>query len=113
MDEAEALSDRLVIINRGRLVAEGTPQSVKASFTSRSSRVDVFDRFTESDLESYGRVVRVASRYRVLTDTAGARRLGEEAVARGASIAIGPVSLDDVFVDIVGEAEKEEEYETQ
>jgi hypothetical protein len=32
-------------------------------------------------------------------------------VARGASIAISPVSLDDVFVDIVGEAEKGEEDE--
>src|SRR5271157_1205614 len=35
MDEAEALSDRLVIMNRGRIVTEGTPQSVKASFTNR------------------------------------------------------------------------------
>ncbi|HME18513.1 MAG TPA: ABC transporter ATP-binding protein [Nitrososphaerales archaeon] len=111
MDEAEALSDRLVIMNRGRIVTEGTPQSVKASFTNRSARVDVFDKFSEKDLEPYGRVVRVASRLRVLTDGAGAKRLGEEAVARGASIAIGPVSLDDVFVDIVGEAEKGEEYE--
>jgi len=112
MDEAEALSDRLVIINRGKIVAEGTPQSVRASFTNRSSRVDVYDKFSEKDLEPFGRVVKVASRFRVLTDAAGAKRLGEEAVARGASIAIGPVSLDDVFVDIVGEAEKGEEYES-
>jgi ABC-2 type transport system ATP-binding protein len=111
MDEAEALSDRLVIISKGRIVAQGTPQSVRASFTNRSTRVDVYSEFTEKELETYGRVVKVAGRYRVLTDAADARRLGEEAVARGASIAIGPVSLDDVFVDIVGEAEKgEEEY---
>ena len=108
MDEADALSDNLVIINKGRLVVQGTPQGVKASFTNRSSRVDVYDKFTEQDLKAFGRVVKVASSYRVMTDAAGARSLSEEAVARGASIAMSPVSLDDVFVDIVGEAEKGE-----
>ena len=112
MDEAEALSDRLVIINRGKIVAEGTPQSVRASFTDRSTRIDIYDKFSEADLEPFGRVVRVAGRFRVLTDAAGAKRLGDEAVARGANMAIGPVSLDDVFVDIVGEAEKGEEYDS-
>ncbi|MGA2199386.1 MAG: ABC transporter ATP-binding protein [Nitrososphaerales archaeon] len=109
MDEADALSDSLAIINKGRLVVQGTPQGVKASFTNRSNRVDVYSKFTEQDLRAYGRVVRVASTFRVMTDAAGARSLGEEAVARGASIAMSPVSLDDVFVDIVGEAEKGEE----
>ena len=109
MDEADALSDTLVIINKGKVVARGTPQSVKESFTKRSIRVEVGGAFSEKDLEPYGRVLTVAGRYRVLTDAAGARNLGEEAVTRGASIAISPVSLDDVFVDIVGEAEKGEE----
>lgn len=111
MDEAEALSDRLVIINKGTVVAQGTPQSVKESFTRRSIRVEVGSSFSEKDLEPFGRVLTVAGRYRVLTDADGAKSLGEEAVARGASIAINPVSLDDVFVDIVGEAEKGEEDE--
>ena len=109
MDEADALSDSLAIINKGRLVVQGTPQSVKATFTNRSARVDVYSKFTEDDLKAYGRVVTIAGRYRVLTDAAGARSLGDEAVARGASISMSPVSLDDVFVDIVGEAEKGEE----
>lgn len=111
LDEAEALSDNLVIINRGKLVAAGTPQSVKTAVTQRSTRVDVYDKFTRSELTQYGRVVTIAGRFRVLADEDGARNLGEEAVARGASIAMGPVSLDDVFVDIVGEAEKGEENE--
>jgi ABC-2 type transport system ATP-binding protein len=113
MDEADALSDNLVILNKGRIVAQGTPQSVKASFTNRSASVDVYSKFSQADLEPYGRVVKIASHYRVLSDSAGAKSLGDEAVARGASIAIGPVSLDDVFVDIVGEAEKGEENDGQ
>ena len=111
MDEAEALSDNLVIVNRGKVVAAGTPQSVKAAVTRRTTRVDVYDKFTHSELGGYGHTVSIAGRFRVLTDEQGARSLGEEAVARGASIAISPVTLDDVFVDIVGEAEKEEENE--
>jgi ABC-2 type transport system ATP-binding protein len=109
MDEAEALSDSLVIVNRGKAVAAGTPQSVKASFTKKSTRVDVYDKFSVKDLAPYGQVIGIASRFRVLTDSKGAKDLGEEAVARGATIAIGPVSLDDVFIDIVGRAEKGEE----
>jgi ABC-2 type transport system ATP-binding protein len=111
MDEAEALSDNLVIINRGKVVASGTPRSVKDAVTHRSTRVDVHDKFTQSELGRYGRVSSIAGRFRVLTDLEGARTLGEEAVARSATISISPVTLDDVFVDIVGEAEKGEESE--
>ena len=111
MDEAEALSDNLVIVNRGRVVASGTPRSVRAAVTQRSTRVDVYNKFTQQELERFGHTVAIAGRFRVLTDEQGARSLGDEAVARGASIAISPVSLDDVFVDIVGEAEKGEENE--
>jgi len=111
MDEAEALSDDLVIINRGKVVASGTPRSVKEAVTLRSTRVDVYDRFAQSELGRYGRVSSIAGRFRVLTDEEGARSLGEEAVVRGASISMSPVTLDDVFVDIVGEAEKGEESE--
>jgi len=111
MDEAEALSDNLVIINKGKVVALGTPRTVKAAVTERSTRVDVYDKFTQSELGRFGRATSIAGRFRVLTDEQGARSLGEEAVARGASIAMSPVTLDDVFVDIVGEAEKGEENE--
>jgi len=111
MDEAEALSDNLVIINRGRVVVSGTPKSVKESVTSRSTRVDVYDRFTQSELSRYGSVSSIAGRFRVLTDEAGARSLSEDAVARSATISMSPVTLDDVFVDIVGEAERGEESE--
>jgi len=112
MDEAEALSDNLVIINRGKVVASGTPKSVRESVTLRSTRVDVYDRFTQSELGRYGRVSSIAGKFRVLTDEEGARSLGEEALSRSATISMSPVTLDDVFVDIVGEAEKGEESES-
>ena len=72
MDEAEALSDNLVIINRGKVVAAGTPQSVKAAVTQRGTRVDVYDKFTQSELSRFGRVTAIAGRFRVLADEGGA-----------------------------------------
>ncbi|HVO77945.1 MAG TPA: ABC transporter ATP-binding protein [Methanomassiliicoccales archaeon] len=111
MDEAEALSDNLAIINKGRIVAEGTAQSITKFVSSETTRIDVYDKFEEDELKEYGRVVRIASRLRVLTSSEKARKLSEEALARGADISIAPVTLDDVFVDIVGEAEKGEENE--
>ncbi len=107
MDEAEALSDNLAIIDKGRIVAHGTPQSVKQLMTNETNRVEVYDKFEEKELEKYGRVVRIAGHYRVLTDAKLARELSQEALERGASASIGPVALDDIFVDIVGEEEAE------
>jgi len=76
--------------------------------SSETTRIDVLDKFDESELHRYGHVVRIASRFRVLTDSKRAKQLSDEALARGANFSIGPVTLDDVFVDIVGEAENEE-----
>ncbi|HUL39233.1 MAG TPA: ABC transporter ATP-binding protein [Methanomassiliicoccales archaeon] len=106
MDEAEALSDNLAIIDKGKIVAQGTPQSVKQLITSETNRVEVYDKFEEKELAPYGRVVRIAGHFRVLTDAKLARDLSQEALARGANVSIGPVALDDIFVDIVGEPDQ-------
>jgi ABC-2 type transport system ATP-binding protein len=106
MDEADALSDNLAIIDKGRIVAQGTPQSVKQLITSETNRTEVYNKFEERELTRYGWVVRIAGHFRVLTDARLARELGQEALARDASVSIGPVALDDIFVDIVGEPEK-------
>jgi ABC-2 type transport system ATP-binding protein len=45
MDEADRLCDRLGIIDRGQLVAEGTPAALKASVGSDSLE-DVYLRYT-------------------------------------------------------------------
>ncbi len=109
MDEAEALSDNLAIIDKGKIVAHGTPQSVKQLITNETNRVEVYDKFEEKELEMYGRVVRIAGHFRVLTDAKLARELSQEALERGANASIGPVALDDIFVDIVGEEEAEKD----
>jgi ABC-2 type transport system ATP-binding protein len=38
LEEADALADRVVVINRGEIIAEGTPTEIKASTTGRRIR---------------------------------------------------------------------------
>jgi ABC-2 type transport system ATP-binding protein len=38
LDEAEALADRIVVIDRGRIIADGSPQSIKADTAASALR---------------------------------------------------------------------------
>ena len=112
MDEAEALSDELAIIDHGHVLASGTPADVCSKHLGSRIRVDVTSGFSETELEAYGRVTRFGNLSRVFADEQTAEKLSKEALSRKASISISPVTLDDVFVEIVGtsiEEEKENE----
>lgn len=66
MDEAEALCDRVAIIDQGKIVAEGTVEELKRAVTERMERTElvtmneVFMHYTvahlitEADIERYG-----------------------------------------------------------
>jgi len=112
MDEAEALSDELAIIDHGHVLASGTPADVCSKHLGSRIRVDVTSGFSETELEAYGRVTRFGNLSRVFADEQTAEKLSKEALSRKASISISPVTLDDVFVEIVGTS-IEEEKETE
>jgi ABC-2 type transport system ATP-binding protein len=40
LEEADALADRVVVINHGELIADGTPQSIKSNVPARRVRFD-------------------------------------------------------------------------
>ena len=70
-------------------------------------RVDVVgSTFSPEELSNYGRVVKLAERFRVLTDDLRARELADEAIRRGSDVGLARVSLEDLFVDLVGRAEE-------
>jgi ABC-2 type transport system ATP-binding protein len=102
MDEAESLSDELAIVDKGRLLTQGSPVDVRAKHSSFKVRVDVVSGFALEELSSYGRVVRAGNVSRVFLDEGAGRELSGEALRRKASISISPVTLDDVFVELVG-----------
>jgi len=102
MDEAEALSDELAIIDRGRVLATGSPSEVREKHLDAKIRIDVTSGFAAEELQAYGKVVRAGNLLRILTDEAKAQEISGEALKRKAAISISPVSLDDVFVELVG-----------
>jgi len=106
IEEAEILSNHVAIINSGRLISSGSPSDLLGKVEERV-RVDVEGSGVSSDeLASYGRLVRVAERWRVFTSDAKAGELTQEAVRRGCRVSVAPVSLEDLFVELVGREEE-------
>jgi ABC-2 type transport system ATP-binding protein len=110
LEEAEYLSDRLALLERGQLLAQGTPRDLSAR-VRYPFRVMVESGFSREELESYGRVSSVGTRLFLFTDEDRAQEVAREGLARGARLHLGPVSLEDIFVQIVGREISEDEGE--
>ncbi len=111
MDEAEALSDELAIMEKGRILVQGKPSDVRAGHLKSKLRIDIAAGFTEAELGSYGKVMEAGNLMRLFVDQTVAEEIGREALKRKATISIAPVTLDDVFVDIVGKSIEEDTVE--
>ena len=108
MDEAEQLCDRLVVMDHGRIVAEGSPRELIATHSTREVlelRFDVDDHAEHlADVEGVGdRVEVLPDRLLVYADD-GDAALGTLA-ARGIrplSALVRRSSLEDVFLHLTG-----------
>ncbi|MGI0155388.1 MAG: ABC transporter ATP-binding protein, partial [Thermoplasmata archaeon] len=92
LDEAEALSSRLALFERGRLVLEGAPEDLRARIRY-PYRVTVEGAYPREELDSYGKVSVIAGGYLVFAREPEARDLARNALERGHRISMGPVSL--------------------
>jgi ABC-2 type transport system ATP-binding protein len=107
LDEAEALSARLALLEAGELKLEGTPEELRARV--RLPIRLTLDRTMERDeLASFGKVSEVQNGYLVFAREADARELARKALERGAHVAMAPVSLEDIFLSVVGRSIDEE-----
>jgi lipooligosaccharide transport system ATP-binding protein len=108
MDEAEQLCDRLVIMDRGRIAAEGSPRGLIEQFSTR----EVLElRFDEDDLGPHARAVEgLAERVEVLPDrlllyTDDGEAAANAAYQRGVRALASLVrrrTLDDVVLRLTG-----------
>ena len=101
LDEAEAISDQIAIISKGTLLKVGTVSELKG-FLQETVRVDIASGFAEEELLAYGKVTRVGGVLRVLTNDEKASRLASVAISRKVGASVSPISLDDVFINLVG-----------
>ncbi len=107
LDEAEALSTRLALVERGRLVLEGTPADLRAR-VRYPYRVTLEGSFPRSELEPFGRVSEIEGGVMVFTREPEAREIARRALARGTRLSMGPVSLEDIFLEVVGRSLSDE-----
>ena len=116
LDEADQLAGRIAVLDRGRKVAEGTPEQLKASVGDSTLRLHLADG---ADRERARRVVvRVAGAEPVLTPESGRMNVPLDTADRAADVLIGlrqagvsivsvsvaQPTLDEVFLALTGHA---------
>ena len=108
MDEAEILSDKIVIIDNGKIVKEGNindlrkiiPQNIRMDI-SKKNIVDI------EKLKDYGNVVEIGTDIiRLFTFESSIGELSNLAIKNKMSFNISPITLDDIFVHLVGDTIK-------
>ena len=114
LDEADQLADRIAVIDRGRVVAEGTPDELKTSVGSSSLQLRVMDpRDTDATMEAIERILGVHGTLspeasRITAPMAEPDRVTDLLLAlRQSGIGLDEISvqkptLDEVFLTLTG-----------
>ena len=108
MDEAETLSDNIVIIDNGRVIAKGTIKELRTTIP-QNLRVDITkDNIDTEVFKSFGSIIESGDdTIRIFTFESAIKELTELAVKKNLSFTVSPITLDDVFVSLVGGIEEE------
>ena len=108
LDEAEALSQRLYIIDRGRLLAEGTADDMKRS-VGGTLRVSVAPGNGIADqLATFGPLVRDGDTVHVITSPTRIQEILQLAAHSNLTASVGPVTLEEAFLRVVGRSINDE-----
>ncbi|HXQ93777.1 MAG TPA: ABC transporter ATP-binding protein [Thermoplasmata archaeon] len=109
LDEAEALSQRLYIIERGRVLVDGTAASLKQE-VGGSLRVSIAggERLAEA-AATFGSVLNDGETLHVITTPERLPELMGLAVREHLTATVGPVTLEEAFLRVVGRSIDTEE----
>jgi ABC-2 type transport system ATP-binding protein len=113
LEEADNLSDRLVVIDHGKLIAEGTPASLKAGLGATVLDIGMAD---EESARQAAEVLRASHGLEPTVDglivelnvddgpavVSEALRVLQDAALSPATLALREPSLDDVFISLTG-----------
>ncbi len=107
LEEADALADRIVVIDRGRIIADGTPRSIKQRVSGR--RIRCTTSLSESELRGISGVVEVhldgGNAELIVTNAENAAR---ELLARDAALSnleVSAIQLEEAFLALTSHTE--------
>jgi ABC-2 type transport system ATP-binding protein len=103
MEEAEMVSDRVAIVHKGSMVAQGTPDQIRRQIPDRY-RIVVEGNLEDLKLtENHNHTVTFGNRHIVyVRDESEALQLVEKALKKGLKAETARVTLEDTFVRLVG-----------
>jgi ABC-2 type transport system ATP-binding protein len=108
LEEADMLANRIVVINKGKIIAEGTPSQIKHRVTGR--RIRCITRLEEEFLLTLPSVVSVErDREAIVVTAAAAERVVREMLLRDEtlhSLEISAPGLEDAFLALTGSEAK-------
>jgi len=102
MEEAEMVSDRLAIINKGQVIAEGSPEAVKGLVAEKyrvvlEGNITLFPAFKNDD------GVMLGDRYILFVRNENeVANMMRKALKAGLRAHVSPITLEDVFVKLAG-----------
>jgi ABC-2 type transport system ATP-binding protein len=109
LDEADVLSDRLYIIERGLVLMEGTAEELKRS-VGGTLKVTIAGETHHAELfRSFGTVMSDASSLTVIVPPDRLGELMAIAVRERLTTTVGPVTLEEAFMRAVGRSINEDE----
>jgi len=103
MDEAEVLSDDIVIIDKGIIISQGTISDIRRNI-KENIKIEISKSGVDSDvLKSYGTVVDGGTEtIKLFTFESNIQELSAIAIKKNLFFKVSPITLDDVFVSLVG-----------
>jgi len=107
MDEAEILSDKIVIIDNGKIVKEGNINDLR-KIIPQNIRMDISKKNIDVEqLKGYGNIVEIGTDIiRLFTFESHIGELSNIAIKNNTSFNLSPITLDDIFVYLVGNSIK-------
>jgi ABC-2 type transport system ATP-binding protein len=113
MDEAEMLSDSIFIIDEGRVVSKGNMNDLRNTLNYKiridiniSKDYNVYD--LRNFINSFGKTISMSSdSIRLFTYENNLREISDILVRNNLSFSVSPITLDDIFVNLVGGADME------
>ena len=114
MEEADFLSDRVAIIDEGRIVAVGTPSQLKANLITTPTIIVSAENITPEIMQGlkarYSQAEEADGKLRISDENLDFRELTDYLHSNGATIhsaALEEPSLEDVFIQLTGKELRE------